>query len=487
MRTRLDICIRFVAVLVLLVPTVPLLTAMGAAGEPQEIAVQGTVEYIALSGGFHGIVTDDGEQFLPLNLDPAFEISGLRVAFTARREPDAMTVFMWGTPIWILSMQIVPDGTAELAAANTGFALALYDQLRRGEDGNMILSPLSVSAVLAMTFAGAGGETAQQMADVLRFTLLGDRLQVAFQGLLEQLNGDGTLYDLSIAHSLWGQAGYGFLETFTELARIHYGAGLHEIDFCTDPEAARREINDWVADRTRQRIIELLSQGTVDAATRLVLVNAIYLLAAWERPFSPESTSIGSFTLSSGESILVSLMTQTAIFPYACLETVQVLELPYEGEDLSLLVVLPASGTPLSDVEALLTPDALAEWIGALAPTNVTVHLPPFRLRTAISLRDVLVEMGMPLAFSDAADFSGLAGGADLSIDDVVHEAFVEVDEKGTEAAAATAVVIRVTSLPLEPVSFRADRPFLFLVRHRATGSVLFLGRLVHPLAPTGE
>lgn len=481
MQTRCDDRVLFVAVLVLMVPTILGMAAMGAASEPLEITTQGTVEYIPLSGGFYGIVTDAGEQYLPLNLGAEFQISGLRVSFSARREPDAMTVFMWGTTVWILSMQIDPDPVAELVAANTAFALALYDELRQGEDGNIIVSPFSVSAALAMTLAGARGETAQQMADVLRLTLLGDRLHGAFRDLLAPRSEDVTPYDLSIAQSLWGQSGYGFLETFTELARIHYGAGLHEMDFRADPDAARREINAWVAEKTRDRINELLVPGTVGAGTRLVLVNAIYLLAAWESPFIPERTSVGSFTRSSGESIPASLMTQTAIFPYAELGKVQVLELPYEGEDLSLLVILPTFGTPISEVEGLLTPDALTEWVTALTPTNVNVHLPVFHLRLALSLRDVLTEMGMLLAFSDAADFSGLVGGADLCVDDVIHEAFIEVNEQGTEAAAATAVVIRTTAMPFDPISFVADRPFLFLLRDRNTGTILFMGRLEDP------
>ncbi|HDS29033.1 MAG TPA: serpin family protein, partial [Candidatus Acetothermia bacterium] len=229
------------------------------------------------------------------------------------------------------------------------------------------------------------------------------------------------------------------------------------------------------------RMAELLTPGTVDASTRLVLVNALYLLAAWESPFLPENTSLGTFTLTSGETTSVPLMRQTAVIPYTCTDTAQVVDLAYEGGDLALLIALPREGITLSEVESVLTPEVIAAWVEALESTHVTIHLPPFRLRTAMSLRDPLQAMGMPLAFSDQADFSGLAGRTDLTIDDVIHEAFIDVDEAGTEAAAATAVVIRVTSLPLEPVSFRADRPFLFLLRERHTGTILFMGRVEDP------
>jgi serpin B len=444
------------------------------------IETTGTVVYVPISGGFYGILAEDGSQYLPLDLDEAWHVDGLEVTFSARPEPEAMTIYMWGTAVSVLSIARRPNDVDALIDGNTSFALSLYHAIR-DRAGNLIVSPLSVSTALGMTYGAARGETARQMAEVLAFALPQGRVHAAFHALLASLDADGSSREFALANALWAQEGYGFLEEYLDLIRTQYGALLEEVDFREQAEDARHRINAWVAEKTRDRIEELLARGTVGAGTRLVLVNAIYLLAAWERPFSLDDAVDGAFHLATGETVQVSRMTQTAEFPYACVEDVQLLELPYEGGDLSMLLVLPSPETALSAVEASLTPGRLAEWVEALSPTRVTVQLPTFTLRSALSLRDVLAEMGMPLAFSDAADFSGLTGRPDLCVDDVIHEAFIEVDEQGTEAAAATAVVIRTTAMPFDPVVFLADRPFLFLLRDRNTGTILFMGRVSDP------
>ncbi len=454
--------------------------ATGSSEEPLRIERHGTIVYVPISGGFYGIVAEDGTQYLPLELDEAWHVDGLNVRFSARLEPEAMTIYMWGTPVSVLSIACRPDDVHVLVSGNTSFALSLYHAVR-GRFGNLIVSPFSISTALGMTYGAARTETAGQMAEVLAFALPQDRVHAAFGKLIDALLADETGQEFAVANALWAQEGYGILAEYLDLVRAQYSAAVEEVDFRAQSEDARLRINAWVAEQTRDRIDELLTPGTVGAGTRLVLVNAIYLLAAWERPFSPERTIPASFDLSSGETVPVSMMTQTADFPHASLDTVQLLELPYEEDDLSLLLALPSPGSTLSEVEEALTQDTLAGWVNALEVRSVSVSLPPFRLRTALSLRDVLTEMGMPLAFSEMADFSGLTGSADLLLDDVIHEAFIEVDEQGTEAAAATAVVIRTTAMPFDPVSFVADRPFLFVLRDRNTGTVLFMGRVEDP------
>lgn len=398
-----------------------------------------------------------------------------------------------GKLVWLilLGLYIVPQivlaastqrgELAELADGNTAFSLALYEHLR-DEPGNLVLSPFSISAALGMTYAGALGETAAQMADVLRFTLPEARTHQAFRELLAELDGSGKDYELAVANSLWGQRGYDFLQGFLAMTSECYGAGLQEVDFRGDAEAARREINAWVADKTRQRIEELLAPGMVGSFTRLVLVNAIYFYSDWALQFDPEYTEEADFHLSTEETVKVPMMRQRDTFRYAGFADLQALELPYEGGDVSMVVLLPARGVELGNLEQRLTAERLAEWMEELERMDVRVHLPKFAVRTRFALAEALSEMGMPLAFSEEADFSGMTGERDIFVDEVIHEAFIGVHEAGTEAAAATAVTMLGAAPPgPEPVEFRADRPFVFLLRHRSTGSILFMGRVVDP------
>jgi len=454
--------------------------ALSRGGEDM-ISGIGMVRYVPISGGFYGIEADDGRQYLPLDLDAAFKVDGLRVRFTVRPEPDMVTIYMWGTPAYVVAVEAVEDDLAALVAGNTAFALALYEEVR-SQPGNLIFSPVSISAALGMTYAGARGTTAAEMAEVLRFDLPDDRLHAAFETLLGTLDGEDRPYELAVANALWGQRGYGFLSSFLDLARRHYGAGLEEVDFAGDPEAAREAINAWVAERTRDRIEELLAPGDVDPLTVMVLVNAIYLRADWALPFDPERTAEADFHLSDDEVVQVPTMVRRAWLRYAQLDDVQILELPYEGGDLSMVVLLPAREMGIGELEAQLSSDRLGRWLGALESRYVQVHLPRFTARTELRLAEVLSEMGMPTAFALGADFSGLIEDKDLYLDEVIHQAFVEVQEEGTEAAAATAVVVAErAAIEPDPEVFRADRPFMFLLRHRGTGTVLFLGRVCDP------
>ena len=387
----------------------------------------------------------------------------------------------------------VPDVTEQHAPAaqsgeidtlvhgNTAFACALYKQLS-ADEGNLFVSPYSISAALAMTYAGARGETAAQMAGALHFDLAPDRLHPAFGELQRALvAGAGEDYALDIANALWSQIGFQFLKSFIALGVNDYDAMLRELDFAGDPELSRRTINGWISDRTREKIPELLSQGAIRPDTRLVLTNAIYFKGTWVDAFDPKRTRDLPFHLTPEKSIQTPMMFRDGKYAYAETEDIQALELPYRGEDLSMVVVLPKQVDGLTALERSLTPDALAEWTQSLASSEVDVYLPKFTFRDQSTLNGVLAQMGMTDAFGSGADFSGMTGRRDLYLSVVVHEAFVEVNEEGTEAAAATGVVATLTSLrPAQPV-FRADRPFLFLIRERATGAILFMGRVADP------
>jgi serpin B len=369
---------------------------------------------------------------------------------------------------------------AAIVAGNTQFALDLYARLS-GEDGNLFVSPYSISTALAMTYAGARGETAQQMADVLHLPLAQERLHPALAGLEGTLEaaGNDAGCALHIANSLWGQQGYGFLEEFLALNREHYGAGFREVDFAGAPEQARRMINSWVADQTQRIIKDLLQEGDVDPADVLALVNAIYFKGSWASQFDPRQTTEGPFHIDADTQISVPMMYQAQTFPFAATADLSLVELPYDGDRLSMVLLLPRSADGLGELESKLSQENLDGWLGALRAQTVRVRLPRFKLQSRWDLAKTLQTMGMVDAFHGSrADFSGMTGRRDLFIGMVIHEARVDVNEEGTEAAAATAVKMKRGGLPPE---FTADHPFLVLIRDGQTGTILFMGRVVNP------
>jgi serpin B len=376
------------------------------------------------------------------------------------------------------------EDTPAIVEGNTAFALDLYAQLAQ-EEGNLFFSPYSISTALAMTFAGARENTEKEMAAVLHFPLGQDRLHPAFEALVRELerkaNRKGN--ELSVANALWGQKGEGFLEEFLELTNKYYGAGLHEVDFVHATEEARQTINAWVEKQTRDKIKDLVPPGAVDDVTVLVLTNAVYFLGRWAVEFDEEKTMDAPFTLLNGEKLDVPMMNRKGDFRYAEDETLQILELPYTGDDVSMLILLPRKIDGLPDLEKLLTDENLQQWTSKLGERKVIVSVPKYKMTCKFELREVLMAMGMVEPFTRKADFSGMNGNKeDLFIDEVLHKAFVDVSEKGTEAAAATAVVMKraVASAAPTPV-FRADHPFVFVIRDRNTGSILFLGRVMNP------
>ena len=377
---------------------------------------------------------------------------------------------------------------ATLVEGNSAFAFDLYQALRE-EDGNLFYSPHSISLALAMTYAGARGETEQQMADTLNFILSQDYLHPAFNSLDLELGsrGEGAEgkddegFRLNIVNAIWGQKDYEFLPDFLDLLAENYGAGLRVLDFISAPEESRITINDWVSDQTEGRIENLIPPGLINAMTRLVLTNAIYFNAAWQYPFPEDVTEDSPFYLLDGGEVTVPMMRQAESFGYAEGDGYQAVELLYDGGELSMVILLPQAGH-FETFEGSLDAQQVSEIIGSLDKRQVTLAMPKFEFESEFSLGETLAAMGMPVAFSAGdADFSGMTGNRDLFIADVVHKAFVSVDEAGTEAAAATAVVMELTAVPGEPVEVTIDRPFIFLIRDIETGAILFVGRVVNP------
>ncbi|HEU4388096.1 MAG TPA: serpin family protein [Blastocatellia bacterium] len=364
---------------------------------------------------------------------------------------------------------------------NNRFGLELYGALR-GQAGNLFLSPFSISSALAMTYAGARGETARQMAATLHFDQSHERLHSAFGSLAKQINGDGgsRKYELSVANALWRQQGLSLVKQFQDTVSSNYGAALEEADFQRAPDAARNTINGWVERQTHEKIKDLIGPNVLSPQTRLVLVNAIYFKGNWASQFNKESTRDDKFFTRPGQPVTTPFMHQEETSKYYEGETLQVLELPYIGKELSMLVLLPRTVDGLGSLERSLTAASLGEWSSKMYERKVTVILPKFKLTRQFELAQTLSGMGMPLAFSDSADFSMLCTDARLAISKVIHKAFVDVNEEGTEAAAATGTEMRVTSVQRETV-FRADHPFVFMIRDNKSGSILFIGRVTNP------
>ena len=367
------------------------------------------------------------------------------------------------------------------------FATEFYRHL--GDDANLLFSPLSLSMAVGMVTAGARGETLSQIEDAMNFSLDQGRLHPAFNALDWLLEARGRLpegygegFTLNLVNSLWGQVGYDFLPAFLGTLGDFYGAGMRWIDFAADPELARRTINAWVEEMTNDRIEELLRPPHITAQTLLTLVNAVYFNAPWAFPFDPEDTEPGPFTLLDGSRVDVPMMHQTEIHRAARGEDYEAVQLDYNGNELSMLVVLPDEGA-FADVESRLDPAFLDSLDDGLAREHVILTMPRFTFEWGAAIEGILQSMGIVDAFSgSSADFSGMDGTRTLFIGSVVHKAFVAVDEAGTEAAAATAIVM-VGSGMTQPtyVTVTIDRPFLFLIRDNATGAILFMGRVLDP------
>jgi len=376
-----------------------------------------------------------------------------------------------------------------IVTGNNRFALELYANLRDDpkalqQGPNMFFSPYSISTALAMTYAGASGETAKQMAEVLHFSLPPEKLHAAFGSLEKRLNAGGRKgrYQLTVANALWGQKDYKFLGKFLRVTKDNYGAGLKEVDFITETEKTRLKINKWIEKKTAKKIKDLIPKGVLTTLTRLVLTNAIYFKGDWKVEFEAKDTKNRPFHITKTKTEQVPMMYQKQDLKYAEVDDLQILELPYKGDDLSMIVLLPKEVDGLEQLEQSLTAENLSKWLERLQEQEVHVYLPKFKVTWgAFDLVRTLVKMGMKDPFSlPPADFSAMTGTKDLFISNIMHKAFVEVNEKGTEAAAATAVA--VTAGISHSVIVRADHPFVFMIRDNGSGSILFIGRIVNPV-----
>jgi len=370
-----------------------------------------------------------------------------------------------------------------LAHGNNQFAWELYRQVQ-GVKGNLFLSPYSISTALAMTATGARGKTAEEMTRVLHLGNDPAKYAGQFQQLQVSLLDQPKGYELRIANAIWGQVGYPFKAEFIAGLREHFRAEAQSLRFARDPERSRATINAWVEEATKHKIQELLPPGIIDTDTRLVLTNAIYFKGKWAKPFEKSLTHPADFFVGATELAKVDMMRSTQHLGYAENDALQLVELPYEGSRLAMVVVLPRKKDGVDRVEAGMTDRQIDVLLRSLRRRRVDVSLPRSKVTGNFQLKPALTALGMGRAFTAGqADFSGMDGGRELVIGEVVHKAYCEVNEEGTEAAASSGVVMKRVAAPLpeEPVVFKADHPYLYMIRDTQTGSLLFLGRMTDP------
>ncbi|XP_067253561.1 leukocyte elastase inhibitor-like isoform X2 [Chanodichthys erythropterus] len=375
-----------------------------------------------------------------------------------------------------------------LSSANTQFSLNLFKKISGGNaSGNVFYSPVSISSALAMVSLGARGNTAAQMFKQVPGPKTEDQIHSSFNKFMSEMNKPGVPYVLNVANRLYGEQSYQFVEKFLNDAKRYYEAGLEKVDFKTKSEAARVTINKWVEKKTQEKIKDLVPQGAVNAMTRLVLVNAIYFKGNWEKKFPKEATRDAQFKINQNRTKPVKMMHQKDQFPLAFIPEMncQVLELPYVGKNLSMLIILPNEmeddTTGLQKLEKALTYEKLMEWTkpSNMRQQEVRVSLPRFKMEEKYDMKSLLISMGMEDVFdTQKVNLSGMSSNNDLVLTKVIHKAFVEVNEEGTEAAAATGAIVAVRSLgPM----FNADHPFLFFIRHNPSNAILFYGRFCSP------
>jgi len=388
--------------------------------------------------------------------------------------------------LWAQSTQPSDPNRAAVADSTNAFALDLYAQLRQ-HSGNLFFSPDSIATALAMTYTGARGETAAEMAKTLHFTLPPDQLGSAMGAALRDLNAPHTGYQLRVANALWAQQEYDILPDFLKSTERDYGAALERVDFRDAPEAARQTINHWVEQKTEDKIKDLIGPGVLRPQTKLVLTNAIYFKGDWETQFDKAQTKPDDFHVSASQTIQAPLMHREGRFNYFAGSTFQALEIPYKSGELSMIVLLPNDVAGLPALEQSLTAASLKQWLTQLhSEPKVVLTLPKFKITAQFELAPTLAAMGMPQAFDRRADFSGINPRRELLISDVIHKAFVDVNEEGTEAAAATGIIVSramIAVRPRPPIVFRADHAFLFLIRDDRSGAILFMGRITNPAA----
>jgi serpin B len=383
----------------------------------------------------------------------------------------------------ILLAAALGSADSRIPPAMNAFTTASYKQLMGG-DANLILSPFNIATALSMALAGARGQTADEIQLVLHLhydSTYDSALGALLADLIQAGNAAGN--ELHTANRVWVQKGFAIQPAFEDTLADNYHAPLTPLDFTANLEAARSQINRWTEEQTREKIKDLLAAGSLDAQTRMVLTSAIYFYGKWQDPFVTARTQPAPFTLPAGATTQANFMNQTSEFGYTETPSAQILEMRYSGTGMAFDVLLPTNLAGLPSLEKSLTLENLTGWLGHLTTRHVQVSLPKFRTESQFSLRKALSAMGMPTSFTGKADFSGIDRQRSLAISEVVHKAFVDVSEQGTEAAAATGIAMTATAMrmPEPPVVFRADHPFLFLIRDTRTGVVLFIGRLMNP------
>ncbi|MGP8215436.1 MAG: serpin family protein [Bacteroidia bacterium] len=373
--------------------------------------------------------------------------------------------------------------------SNNVFAFKLFNVLK--SDHNLIFSPFSISSALAMTYAGARGETEKQMSHVLCFGMQQEPLHNNFESIIKTIEMDnGDSIRLNIANSLWAQNSYHFLDSYFTLVKTNYHNELNYVDFINEPEKARLDINSWVEQKTNDKIKDLLPEGSIDGMVRLVLVNALYFHGAWKWAFNPISTRKDIFYLNRTDTVLTDFMENmeerqhyVAEYNYYEDNKFQVVEIPYNNDKLAMLIFLPNEIGDINEMENNFTLGYYTRVLRHMKADLVNLSIPKFKTTMDFNLANTLSKMGMPIAFADTANFSGMTGNKDLYISEVFHKAFINVTEQGTEAAAATAIVMSAQSASIPPPTktFKADHPFIFILFDYDTGTILFMGELKNP------
>jgi len=385
----------------------------------------------------------------------------------------------------LFSVSLYGQDINTTAQGNSKFAFELYNNLiDEKPNENLFFSPFSISAALAMTYAGARNETQSEMSKTLHFSLDQTKIHSDFNYLLKNISHQDDSTQLYIANSLWAQKDYVFLEDYFNLVKAKYNAGIENVDFIdsAEREKNRIKINEWVERKTNDKIKEIINQGMLSSQSRLVLVNAIYFLGKWNTPFNKEQTGKGIFHSRSKNDIESFFMNNTLSLKYFEDKTLQTIEIPYKTNKFSMIIILPKSDSDIDAIEKSINYDKYVQILGSLKNETVELSIPKFKTTCELSLENTLQKLGMPISFSNLADFSGMTGHKDLKIDLVIHKAYIDNTEEGTEAAAATAVIMKTMSMqPMQNKIFKADHPFLFVIKEAETGSILFMGKVINP------
>ncbi|MDX9694514.1 MAG: serpin family protein [Bacteroidales bacterium] len=381
----------------------------------------------------------------------------------------------------LFSLNIMAQDDSSISDGNNRFAADVYKQIKT-EPVNQFYSPLSISSALAMTYAGAKGETLKQMSNTLYFSENQEELHSNFSHLIKMLTEtEAEGIQLNIANSLWLQENMQVLDQYLSITNKYYQAGINKVNFITNPENSRKTINNWVEKNTNNKIIDLLPDGSIHSQTRMVLVNAIYFNGAWEKVFDKNKNTTEPFFVFKTCETQATFMNNYINSGFYEDNLLSIAEIPYRNKNQSMIIILPKSKYGLKEVEKLFEQNLLPDYFEKMEDRRINLSIPKFKSESTYKLQEELSKMGMPVAFSNNADFSGITGDKSLAIDKVIHKAFIDVNEEGTEAAAATAVTMRKTAILLDEAQFKADHPFIYLIKDNETNTILFVGRLMNP------